>query len=282
MIGPIIFEIDTMAEYHRIVQLVMDNGEKRSPRGLVTRDVGHTTIVLNNIANALPIGLGRKLNPAIGAVEAIQLIAGRPDPELVVKVAPQFKQYLDGGTFHGSYGKRIKRQMQTVTRRLKNDPNTRQAVVTLWDPEIDAFDGMRDYPCTIALGFSISMDGLLEMNVLMRSNDVWRGLAYDVFQFTQLQWTLARILGVVAGTYRHTTWSLHLYETDLKAAEGVMNQPRDVYDSTWQPSGIGEPGSTMMHAMNRASAIMRGNEPHDITDSERWYLEQLHPKADLG
>jgi len=274
--------INSMAEYHRVVRHVVNNGRRRSPRGMLTLDAGSTTIVLKNITQAMPIGLGRKLNPAIGAVEAIQLVAGRADPELVLKIAPRFKQYLNGGRFHGSYGARIGKQMLAATRRLTNDPDTRQAIVTLWEPSIDTFDGMKDYPCTIGFNFAVGEHGTLEMNVIMRSNDVWRGFAYDVFQFTQLQHTLARVLGRWPGTYRHTTWSMHMYESDIPLAANLTTN-LTLYRDTWQPVGFGLPKvNSFNQAMVRASMIMRNEEPDDMTESEMWYRDKLHPAADLG
>jgi thymidylate synthase len=280
-----VIHLTSMVEYPRVARFVRDNGRRRSPRGIATYDVGHTTIILESIENAMPMGMGRGLDPAIGAVEAIQLIAGRSDEKLVLKIAPQFSQYVDGGRFHGAYGRRIGSQMMMVERRLRADHATRQAVVTLWDPRVDTFDGMKDYPCTVALGFSVNTDQRskrLDMDVLMRSNDVWRGLTYDVFQFTQLQATLARSLGVPTGQYRHTTWSLHLYETDERDVDRLRLTTR--YDESSQPDGIGHPEMSMLQMRRRATLIMDGTEPDDCTFDERWYLDRLHGRqsSDVG
>lgn len=275
-----------MREYRRLVRLVMDHGAKRSPRGLATRDIGHTTVVIENTTRALPLGVGRKLWAPIGAMEAIQLIAGQPmDPHLIIEIAPQFKQFMNGGLFHGSYGNRIGTQMLTVANRLNQDPETRQAIVTLWDPERDQISGMKDYPCTVALRFTIAEDDTLEMDVIMRSNDVWRGFAYDVFQFTQLQRTLAHSLYKEPGVYRHTTWSMHLYESDLDAVDEFMdfNMYRSTYDSSWQPLAVGRIGHSMIQLRKRARMIMDGVAPDDATVSEEWYLEQLSRRpTDVG
>jgi hypothetical protein len=141
---------------------------------------------------------------------------------------------------------------------------------------------MKDYPCTIGFNFTISEHGTLEMNVLMRSNDVWRGFAYDVFQFTQLQRTLARVLGVYPGMYRHTAWSMHMYESDLPRVTNLTTNPT-IYRDTWQPFGFGLPKvKSFNQVMHRASMIMRNEEPDDMTESEKWYRDKLHPAADLG
>lgn len=275
-----------MREYRRLVRLVLDHGEKRSPRGLATRDMSHVTIVLENSVRAMPMGTGRKLWAPIGAMEAIQLIAGKSmNPKLVTQIAPAFAQFMNSGTFHGAYGARIDDQMITVAGRLKEDPQTRQAIVTLWNPGLDRIQGMRDYPCTVALRFSVASDNTLEMDTIMRSNDVWRGTPYDIFQFTQLQQTLARSLYLDAGTYRHTTWSLHMYDSDLEAVERFLDFPASEYtwEGHWQPQGIGHLGHPMNHMRIRARMIMEGSAPNEVTESEEWYLEQLSRRpTDVG
>ena len=49
----------------------------------------------------------------------------------------------------------------------------------------------------------------------MRSNDVWMGFPYDVFQFTCMQILMSMELGVEIGTYTHIAGSLHLYERNV-------------------------------------------------------------------
>jgi thymidylate synthase len=50
---------------------------------------------------------------------------------------------------------------------------------------------------------------------VLRSNDLFLGLPYNIIQFTTLQEVLAGWLGVEVGTYNHLSDSLHVYEKDL-------------------------------------------------------------------
>ena len=292
--------LHTMAEYPTVLRRIFQYGERRSPRGLATFDLGFTTIVvLNTAAGGMPLGIGRNLNPAIGAAEAIQLIAGVSDPQLVLRLAPQFERYLDTAedgsddrTFWGAYGERIKMQAHLAIRKLIQDPSTRQAIITLWDPWLDNVADKHDYPCTIALQFFMH-NGMLDMNVIMRSNDAWLGLPYDVFQFTQLQWSVANALRVEPGLYRHTVLSLHLYERDCAAASDLIDSWKNNVETRvraqeiFQPHGIGVPGLSFNQIMQRARMILHNESFIDVqspeTPSERWYREQLHPSTpDVG
>lgn len=260
--------------YVKLVDHVLEHGVKRAPRGQATRDVGHVTIVVDDPNNALPIGTGRGVSPAVAAVEAIQLIAAVSVPQMVVAASPRFVDYQEpNGEFYGAYGRRIGDQVQHVIRKLEEDYHTRQAVITLWNPLYDNSPMMKDYPCTVALHFAI-VQGKLDMNVTMRSNDVWLGTPYDLFQFTQLQLSVAHVLHVEAGVYRHTAWSLHLYESDLDAIEEFVSN--EIYPSNaFQPHGIGAPGDSWETIQSRAMSIIRGDAFSDPSGSEQWYERQL-------
>jgi thymidylate synthase len=167
-------------------------------------------------------------------------------------------------------------QLVHAHRKLCDDPNTRQAVITLWDFELDNERGKHDYPCTLSLHFMIR-NHKLDLHVTMRSNDVWWGLAYDAFQFTQLQATLACSLGIGIGRYFHHANSLHVYERDFDKIESLHT-----YTPGRRPMifGIGLSGEPINEAVRRARCI--GHEQHDeieLTLHERWYVDVLRAKT---
>lgn len=264
------FEVDNMRDgYVDIVRAVVENGESVAPRGQATREVLGATIVLANPQDSLPIGVGRKFGKAIAAAEALQLIGGVSHPELMLRIAPRFANFMDGGTFHGAYGPRLRQQLPRMIERLTSDLDTRQAVVTIWDPLLDLYeDKLTDYPCTNHMHFMVR-DGKVDLHVLMRSNDVWWGLAHDVFQFTQLQLTVASVIGLPVGRYFHHANSLHAYERDLEAMEELHD-----YDGTevTTPAGLPDPygfSTGWDRAAKRARALLKGDDPLD--PAEAWY-----------
>lgn len=257
--------------YPEVVKRILKEGTPRVVRGLQTYDLGYTVIELESAQQALPLGTGRDLSRNIAAAEAIQLVGGFSYTDLLTKAVPSMIDYTDDGKFYGSYGNRIGYQILHVARKLSGDPGTRQAVITLWDPWLDNVEGKHDYPCTVMLQFERDGD-ILHMNTVMRSNDAWLGLPYDLFQFTQLQLTLANSLKLATGRYRHTALSLHLYQKDLAKAEKV-GEPTDF---TIQPVGLGVLGQSMTEIMKRARSLTVLNTPNvDETHSERWYRERF-------
>lgn len=264
--------------YHDVVTTVRALGRRRGSRNGGVIEVPDLTIALDSPLNALPIGVGRNLNPRIAAAEALQLIGGFSDPEWLVKISPGFARYSEPtGGFWGAYGIRVRNQLKHVVRKLNYDPDTRQAVIQLWSADLDNIEGKNDYPCTIAIGFTRFKD-TIEMHVTMRSNDVWLGLPYDMFQFAQLQLTLCNILNLDPGRYTHTAWSSHLYVSNLdQSYEVTTDVDPDVRE---QPTGIGTAHTSVENVWFRASAIQQSAENArttlNPTKSEEWYLDVIH------
>jgi thymidylate synthase len=269
------------AVYPALLDNIMWNGRTRAPRGEKTRDLGYTVIELDGPADALPYIPGRDLNDRIAAAEAAQLIGGFANEKLMTSITPNFQRYIEPKTarFWGAYGRRIGAQVSAVVTKLKLDPDTRQAVITLWDPALDNQAGKRDYPCTVGLQFEVADDGSLRMNTVMRSNDAWLGFPYDVFQFTQLQWTIATVLDRVPGRYRHTAFSMHLYERDWVRAEWVAAQEWSAGEEL-QPRGLApQVGPRRWRdvelAVSRLMSPYGSIDESTLTDDERWYRDRL-------
>jgi thymidylate synthase len=251
--------------YADVCQTVLRQGASVSPRGMATREILDAVIICDDPSDSLPTGCDRKLNVAIGAAEAAQLVGGMSDPKLMTAISPNFERFMDDGRFHGAYGRRVGTQALDVIRKIDADRDTRQAVITLWDPRLDNDPGKHDYPCTVSLIFQVR-DDELNLHVTMRSNDVWWGLAYDAFQFTQLQYSVANALDVDVGRYHHHAVSLHAYERDAKTIEELsLTRKRS---SVVHSYGFGRPGDKMETISTRAKMVLDGVAPDDATDAE--------------
>jgi thymidylate synthase len=266
-----IYGADGQSVYPKVITHILKNGTQRSPRHDLTLDAGFVVIELASPYHALPISCGRSLNKNIAAAEAVQLVGAFSNPDLLTMGAPgRFEPFMNGDGFHGAYGARIRNQVVWAVDKLMHDPFTRRAVVTLWHAELDNLENMNDYPCTVALQFEVR-DQSLCMNVVMRSNDAWLGLPYDMFQFTQLQLSVANALGMETGRYRHTALSLHLYSRDITKAERI-HEPNG---GSTPPAGFGRHGVDSFAQIIRRAR--RTTTPELVnteeTFSERWYRD---------
>ena len=130
----------------------------------------------------------------------------------------------EDGTVNSNYGYCIHDkwdfdQWEFVKDILKKDPSSRQAIIHIKEPRDLRVNPTKDVNCTIALQFLIR-NGMLHLITTMRSNDVWLGLPYDVFNFTCMQIRMAMELGLNIGMYYHNAGSLHLYKKDVDKLEG--------------------------------------------------------------
>lgn len=219
---------DLRAGYVALLATVLAHGADVTSRGLPARELTGVQVVFNDpLAPLLPVGVGRRVNVRLAAVEALQLIGGADRVDLLRRAAPDYDRVLvdPGDASYGAYGPRLARQLRDCVELLADDPGTRRAVATVWREEDLTHDG--DRPCTLTLQFTVRAPDLgdppkLELYVTMRSQDVWLGVPYDVFMFSQLQHTVARELRLPAGRYVHRVTSLHVYEGNLVAAEAIV------------------------------------------------------------
>ncbi|MDB5281952.1 MAG: thyA, partial [Bacteroidota bacterium] len=135
---------------------------------------------------------------------------------------------FDGETIYGGYGPRLfnmhekYNQVNNIIELLKQKPNSRRAVIQLFDA-VDISQDFKEIPCTCTLQFMIR-NKKLHMHVSMRSNDAYWGLPHDVFVFTMMQEIIARTLNVDLGIYSHSVGSLHLYAEKKEFAQQYLSE----------------------------------------------------------
>lgn len=110
---------------------------------------------------------------------------------------------------------------------LKKDKDTRQAIMRFSLPE-HFWHGNKDFTCTTH-GNWLIRENKLHFSVVMRSNDLMRGLAYDLSWFVSLMDKMVEELKptypeLQKGTYTHTAHSMHIYEKDEATILGMLDE----------------------------------------------------------
>ncbi len=165
----------------------------------------------------------------------------------------------------GAYGPRlfgVDNQVVEIINLLKEKPETRQAVIQIFDKK-DL--GKKDVPCTCSIQF-LSRANRLHAFVYMRSNDAYRGLPHDIFAFTMLQEYVAAETGHKLGHYNHAVGSLHLYDEDeSKAQEYLSTGHHEELAMSTMPSD--EPTKSLNWLLNKELEIREGKrEDLDLGD----------------
>ena len=130
------------------------------------------------------------------------------------------------GNVNSNYGYQWERayQLDKVVAQLKDNPETRQAAISIYDgKEINKY--RHDTPCTYAVQFTV-LDNKLNMCVVMRSNDLWFGFCNDQYQFSKLQEMVSKRTEYDIGTYYHFAHNLHLYDDQLPDQNTLTSRAR--------------------------------------------------------
>ena len=150
----------------------------------------------------------RKWNPVYAEAEWQWYLSGDRNiaklAELYGKVPEIWKRMaFPNGNVNSNYGWQWRRndQIDYVVNLLRNEPETRQATISIYDgKEHDTF--AFDTPCTYAVQFTI-VNNRLDMCVVMRSNDLWYGFCNDQYCFSRMQEMVCNELNIELGTYYH-------------------------------------------------------------------------------
>jgi thymidylate synthase len=210
------------------LESILLNGEGTAPRGMVSRELRWRQLQVAEPLTFPVAAFGRDFRDVIGVLEGLSLVGQVSIPETFTRRVAKFAEYLDDGVFHGAYGARVAGSLGEVVALLERDPDSRQAVVTIFDSTRDLNRVKRDIPCTVALHFMQRRHDL-ELNVTMRSNDAWLGMPYDFTQFAILQASMAQALGLFPGLYTHSTGSLHLYDRDFEKVDRVLEERDELF-----------------------------------------------------
>jgi thymidylate synthase len=110
---------------------------------------------------------------------------------------------------------------------LIQDKDTRQAIMRFSLPE-HQWMGNKDQTCTMHGNFLIRNDKL-HFTVVMRSNDLMKGLVYDLPWFVSLMDKMVEELKptypeLEKGTYTHLSHSMHIYERDEKSILKMLGE----------------------------------------------------------
>lgn len=208
-------------------------GEPSSPRGMPTKEIFGSSFTLSNPRARVLSIVGRRWNHALAIGELCWHLRQSDDVESLAHYAHIWRDFADDSlTIRGScYGKKIFSNSPSRPSRwsialnlLKDDPDTRRAIVTVGGFDDDHPELSNDVSCVQSLHFFIR-NNKLNIYVHMRSNDAFIGLPYDVYLLTFFQELMALELGVELGTYLHFADSLHLYLRDEERASSIGRLP---------------------------------------------------------
>lgn len=134
--------------------------------------------------------------------------------------------YMERYWCKGLYGRRFEYgDLNDIINRIKDNPYTRQAFLSVWHPEDQSNHGER-VPCTIGYWFYMH-DGRLDVKYLIRSCDAYRHLRNDCYMTYRLLQEVAEAAGLPVGRMHMWIGSLHCFKSDLYAIHKLLKSCAD-------------------------------------------------------
>ncbi|NUT47885.1 MAG: thymidylate synthase [Saccharothrix sp.] len=227
-------EFDTFHHAYTAVlrSLVDEPSYRNAPRGRPSSERLGVQYRLRRPSQRVPLVPARRLNIAFNLAEALWYLSGRDDLDFIAHYAPGIRKYsADGVRLTGTaYGRAVfggdgrPDQWRAVVDQLREDPDSKRAVVQIFRAEELSVPDNPDVSCTLGVQFLVR-EGALHAVAFMRANDAYRGMSSDVFSFTFLQELMACQLGVRLGEYVHSVGSMHVYDSDDRRAREVLADP---------------------------------------------------------
>lgn len=230
-------------QYPRINNFILSNQDDwdDSRDGGVKEILDFKTTLLNPYRRVVG-GQERNINVFFLLAEAMWIFTGHKDVRFLTYFNKKMADFSDdGNVFHAPYGFRLRNwgvrsedkfveenmhaaqgydQVADAIKIFQNNPNSRQVVMMIWNPDFDLGMNSLDIPCNDVVMMKIR-NGKLYTTIQNRSNDLHWGLPTNIFQFGFLSEIIANVLGITLGTQTHNSQSLHIYNWN-KTAEKMQ------------------------------------------------------------
>ena len=150
--------------------------------------------------------------------EFLWILSGSRSLQEIVHWNRNMSKYSDDGLIlNGAYGYRLQPQLSFLIEKLKQDKNSRQACVAIYQCN-DVMISTKDVPCNCLLQFLIR-DNQLNLIVTARSIDAVTGLSIDAIHWQFLLHLVCQSLKQVfselmPGILCYNIGSLHVYGSD--------------------------------------------------------------------
>ncbi len=174
-------------------------------------------------------------NPSEGILKPIELLEDfkkwfyPPRSEianimLLKKLAPGYS--YTPGTRIFSYQSKLNQIDDFVIPLLKNNPTSRRAVISLWDPINDANIHRKDTPSMMTIDFKLRK-GKLNLTMMIRSNDIFMGWPANIYQLSILQKDVCKKLNVEQGVIGIFSNSAHIFKDKFDEIKEIIEGKHD-------------------------------------------------------
>lgn len=127
-----------------------------------------------------------------------------------------WKSFLHDGMFSYTYVERLQEQIKYVIKELTLRPNSRQAIITMYDRHQDMMNwgGKARVPCSLTYHF-LMRENKLSLVYSQRSCDFLKFFQADIYCSIEMLKYIAQQLDVEVKSFTHFINSLHVFKKDV-------------------------------------------------------------------
>ena len=220
-------------QYLQIIENILDHGYYANNRtGIATYKLPHQVMQFD-LGKEFPI-LTTKFVAFKTAIKELlwiwQLQSNdvRQLQAMNVKVWDEWMR--EDGTIGKAYGYQIAKykQLDNLLDMLKNDPQSRRMIVTLWN--IEDLPDMALQPCAYETLWDVT-DGRLNCMLVQRSGDMGLGVPFNTAQYAALVHMIAQVSGLQPGQFTHVINNAHVYENHVEALRTQLDRKDEALEA---------------------------------------------------
>lgn len=219
-------------KYLDIVQNILDNGVLGQNRtGMPAYKLPHQ-IMQFDLEKEFPI-LTTKFVAFKTSVKEILWIWQKQSND--VRVLQQWNCHVwdewmqEDGTIGKAYGYQLAKyhQVDTLLKTLKENPQSRRMVVSMWN--VEDLPEMALQPCAFLTMWDVSADNRLNCMLVQRSGDMGLGVPFNMAQYAALACMIAQVSGLRPGLFTHVINNAHIYENHVEALKTQLARRNEAY-----------------------------------------------------
>ena len=225
-----------MQQYHDLLRLVLDRGERRTDRtgvGTVSVFGAQARYDLSASGPGFPVLTTKKLHLKSIIHELLWFLRGDTNIRYLnehgVTIWDEWAdENGDLGRVYGAQwrdwrggnGMKVD-QIDNVIAQIKSSPHSRRLIVSAWNPaEIET---MALPPCHVLFQFYVN-NGALSCQLYQRSADLFLGVPFNIASYSLLTMMVAQVCNLSPGDFVHTFGDLHLYSNHLEQAREQLTR----------------------------------------------------------
>ncbi|WP_337653569.1 thymidylate synthase [Allisonella histaminiformans] len=219
-------------KYLDIVQNILDNGVLGQNRtGMPAYKLPHQ-IMQFDLEKEFPI-LTTKFVAFKTSVKEILWIWQKQSND--VRVLQQWNCHVwdewmqEDGTIGKAYGYQLAKyhQVDTLLKTLKENPQSRRMVVSMWN--VEDLPEMALQPCAFLTMWDVSADNRLNCMLVQRSGDMGLGVPFNMAQYAALVCMIAQVSGLRPGLFTHVINNAHIYENHVEVLKTQLARRNEAY-----------------------------------------------------